>query len=106
MLSTGQTDILTCGVVKVTPKKESERRKHKAYREHPQFPWIGVHASPVYPSYLIIGGSGIVGNFGAESPMSEKDETPQQEAAEGASMNSGSGAAAGAAPTYGGSGVA
>ena len=52
----------------------------------------------LHPSYLTIGGSGIVGNGGAESPMSNT--------AEGASMNSGSGAAAGAGITGSGSGVA
>jgi hypothetical protein len=60
----------------------------------------------VYPSYLTIGGSGIVGNFGAESPMSEMHETPSQEANEGTSMNSGAGEAAGAGITGAGSGVA
>lgn len=60
----------------------------------------------VHPSYLTIGGSGIVGNFGAESPMSEMHETPSQEANEGASMESGAGAAAGAGITGAGSGVA
>ena len=82
------------------------KKRHHSYRQHPQFPYIGVHSDPVHPSYLIIGGSGIVGNFGAESPMSEMHETPAQEAAEGASMDSGSGATAGAGIAGAGSGVA
>lgn len=71
----------------------------KRYSYAEQFPNRGVWDIN-HPSYLTIGGSGVVGTFGAESPMSEQTEP------EGASMNSGSGAAAGAAPTYGGSGVA
>lgn len=74
----------------------------KRYKYAEQFPNRGVWEIN-HPSYLITGGSGVVGTFGAESPMSEKPEPDEQE---GASMNSGSGAAAGAAPTYGGSGVA
>jgi len=86
-------------------------KKRESYRQHPQFPNIGVHSDPAYPSYMTIGGSGVVGTFGAESPMSEmqgyeNSESPTQEAAEGASMNSGSGAAAGAGVTGAGSGVA
>lgn len=77
----------------------------KKYRYHEQFPNRGAW-DVVHPSYLTIGGSGIVGNFGAESPMSEMHETPSQEAAEGASMNSGAGEAAGAGITGAGSGVA
>jgi len=92
--------------------KYSKRTKY-----HEQYPargsWVSGKAV-VNPSYLTIGGSGVVGNFGAESPMSERGESPlaetnetaAQESAEGASMNSGSGAAAGAAATSGGSGVA
>lgn len=78
-------------------------RSKKKY--HEQFPTRGFFDT-LAPSYLTIGGSGIVGNFGAESPMSEMHETPSQEAAEGASMNSGDGAAAGAGITGAGSGVA
>ena len=70
-----------------------------------QFPNRGAW-NVLHPSYLTIGGSGIVGNFGAESPMSEMHETPSQEANEGASMESGAGAAAGAGITGTGSGVA
>jgi hypothetical protein len=83
-------------------------RKPKAhtYRIHPQFPNIAVHSGDLAPSYLTIGGSGVVGNFGAESPMSEIHETASQEMNESASMNSGSGAAAGAGITGAGSGVA
>ena len=79
----------------------------KKYRYQEQFPNRGFF-DVLNPSYLTIGGSGVIGTFGPESPMSngEANESPAQEAAEGASMNSGSGAAAGAAPTYGGSGVA
>jgi hypothetical protein len=77
-------------------------KRHK-YAE--QFPNRGVW-DVLHPSYLTIGGSGIVGNFGAESPMSEMHETPSQEANESASMNSGAGEAAGAGITGAGSGVA
>ena len=77
-------------------------RKHR-YAE--QFPNRGVW-DVLHPSYLTIGGSCIVGNFGAESPMSEMHETPSQESAEGASMNSGDSSAAGAGITGAGSGVA
>lgn len=69
----------------------------KRYKYQEQFPNRGVW-DVLHPSYITIGGSGVVGNFGAESPMSNTKE--------GASMNSGNGAAAGAAPTYGGSGLA
>jgi hypothetical protein len=69
----------------------------KKYAYQAQFPNRGVW-DVLHPSYLTIGGSGVVGNFGAESPMSS--------APEGASMNSGSGAAAGAGITGSGSGVA
>lgn len=84
------------------------KARGRHYRIHPQFPFIAVQSGDLAPSYLTIGGSGIVGNFGPESPMSnyENSESPTREAGEGASMESGSGAAAGAAPTYGGSGVA
>jgi hypothetical protein len=82
------------------------KKHHEHYRQHLQFPYIGVHSDPLHPSYMTIGGSGIVGNFGAESPMSEMHETPSQEAAEGASMNSGAGATAGAGIAGAGSGVA
>ena len=81
----------------------------KRTKYHEQYPALGSFessVSTVNPSYLTIGGSGVVGNFGAESPMSERNEAPWQEPTEGASMNSGSGAAAGAAPVAGGSGVA
>lgn len=77
-------------------------RISKKYSYAEQFPSRGVW-DVLHPSYLITGGSGVVGNFGAESPMSEK---PLPSGQEGASISSGSGAAAGAAPTYGGSGVA
>jgi hypothetical protein len=79
-------------------------KKHK-YAE--QFPNRG-QWDVLHPSYLMIGGSGVVGNYGAESPMSnyENSESPAQEASEGASMESGAGAAAGAGVTGAGSGVA
>lgn len=80
--------------------KTSKRAKY-----HEQFPNRGFF-DPLNPSYLTIGGSGIIGNFGAESPMSEMHETPSQEQQEGASMNSGAGEAAGAGITGAGSGVA
>jgi hypothetical protein len=81
-------------------------KKTKYHEQYPALGFWGPGTETVNPSYLTIGGSGVVGNFGAESPMSESNETAAQESAEGASMNSGSGAAAGAAPTAGGSGVA
>lgn len=64
---------------------------------HEQYPSRGFWGSgtELPPIYQTIGGSGSIGTGGAESPMSE-----------GASMNSGSGEAAGAAPVAGGSGVA
>jgi len=77
----------------------------KKHRYAEQFPNRGAW-NVLHPSYLTIGGSGIVGNFGAESPMSEMHETPSQEANESASMNSGAGEAAGAGITGAGSGVA
>ena len=80
-------------------------KRHKKYKYHEQFPNRGFFDA-LNPSYLTIGGSGVVGNFGAESPMSEMHETPSQEASEGASMNSGAGEAAGAGITGAGSGVA
>lgn len=58
----------------------------KKYKYQEQFPNRGVW-DVLHPSYLTFGGSGVVGTFGAESPMSNGDE--------GASMNSGSGEAAG-----------
>ena len=89
-------------------------KKTKYHEQYPALGFWGPGTETVNPSYLTIGGSGVVGNFGAESPMSERGESPlaetnetaAQESAEGASMNSGSGAAAGAAATSGGSGVA
>jgi len=81
-------------------------KKTKYHEQYPALGFWGPGTETVNPSYLTIGGSGVVGNFGAESPMSESNETAAQESAEGASMNSGSGAAAGAAATSGGSGVA
>jgi len=92
--------------------KYSKRTKY--HEQYPARGFWGPGTETVNPSYLTIGGSGVVGNFGAESPMSERGESPlaetnetaAQESAEGASMNSGSGAAAGAAATSGGSGVA
>lgn len=69
----------------------------KKYKYQEQFPNRGVW-DVLHPSYLTIGGSGVVGNFGPESPMSNFDE--------GASMNSGAGEAAGAGITGAGSGVA
>lgn len=80
---------------------------HKKYSYHEQFPGRGVW-DVANPSYLTIGGSGIVGNGGPESPMVgyEDSESPSQEAAEGASPTSGAGEAAGASITGAGSGVA
>jgi hypothetical protein len=69
----------------------------KKYKYQEQFPNHGVW-DVLHPSYLTIGGSGVVGNGGAESPMSNTEE--------GASMNSGSGEAAGAGITGTGSGLA
>jgi hypothetical protein len=69
----------------------------KKHRYHEQFPNRGVW-DVLHPSYLTIGGSGVVGNGGAESPMSNTEE--------GASMNSGSGEAAGAGITGTGGGLA
>jgi hypothetical protein len=79
----------------------------KKHRYAEQFPNRGAWAVS-NPSYLTIGGSGIVGNFGPESPMSnyENSESPAQEMNEGTSMESGAGAAAGAGITGAGSGVA
>ena len=79
----------------------------KKYRYQEQFPNRGAW-DVLHPSYLTIGGSGVIGNGGPESPMSnyENSESPSAEAMEGASMESGSGAAAGAAATGAGSGVA
>lgn len=81
-----------------------KRKRH--YMQHPQFPWLGLFADPAHPSYMTIGGSGIVGNFGAESPMSEAHEPTWADDVRAAGPTSGDGSAAGAAPTYGGSGVA
>jgi hypothetical protein len=67
------------------------------YKYQEQFPNRGVW-DVLHPSYLTIGGSGVVGNFGPESPMSNAEES--------ASMNSGDGSAAGAGITGAGSGVA
>lgn len=58
----------------------------KKYRYQEQFPNRGVW-DVLHPSYLAFGGSGVIGTFGAQSPMSNGDE--------GASMSSGSGEAAG-----------
>lgn len=76
------------------------------YREHPQFPWLGLSSDPVRPSYIIIGGSGVVGNFGPESPMSEVHEGTWPEDIRAAGPTDGDGAAAGAGITGAGSGVA
>jgi len=91
-------------------------KKTKYHEQYPALGFWGPGTETVNPSYLTIGGSGVVGTFGAESPMSnyensespssEMGETPSQEAAEGASMSSGAGAAAGAGITGAGSGVA
>lgn len=81
-------------------------KNKRHYREHPQFPWLGVFSDPVRPSYLIIGGSGVVGNFGAQSPMSERHEPTWPEDIRAAGPTSGDGSAAGVATTYGGGGVA
>jgi hypothetical protein len=67
------------------------------YRYQEQFPNRG-NWDVLHPSYLTIGGSGVVGTFGSQSPMSNGDE--------GASMNSGAGKAAGAGITGAGSGAA
>lgn len=59
----------------------------------------------VNPSYMSITGSGIP----ARSQAIDKPDTGlfhSERNANGASINTGSGAAAGAAPTFGGSGVA
>jgi hypothetical protein len=67
------------------------------YQYQEQFPNRGAW-DILHPSYLTIGGSGVVGTFGSQSPMSNGDES--------ASMNSGAGEAAGAGITGAGSGVA
>ena len=69
----------------------------KKYRYQEQFPNRGIW-DVLHPSYLTIGGSGVVGTFGAQSPMSNGDES--------ASMKSGAGEAAGAGITVAGSGGA
>lgn len=81
-------------------------KKQRHYMQHPQFPWLGLYSDPVRPSYMTIGGSGIVGNFGAESPMSEMHEGTWQDDVRAAGPTSGDGAAAGAGITGVGSGVA
>ena len=82
-------------------------KKQRHYMQHPQFPWLGIYSDPVHPSYMVIGGSGVVGNFGAESPMSEIHEPTWPEDIRAAGPTSGDGAAAGASITgAGGSGVA
>jgi hypothetical protein len=63
--------------------------------------WEGVH-----PSFLTIGGSGIVGNFGSQSPMSRKHRPTYPKNVRAAGPTSGSGSAAGAAITAAGSGLA
>lgn len=68
----------------------------KKYQYQEQFPNRGVW-DVLHPSYLTIGGNGVVGTFGSESPMSNGDD--------GGSMNSGAGEAAGAGITGAGSGV-
>lgn len=77
----------------------------KRYRYQEQFPNRGVW-DVLHPSYLTIGGSGVVGNFGAESPMSELHEPTWPEDVRAAGPASGDGAVAGVSATYGGSGVA
>lgn len=69
----------------------------KKYKYQDLWPNRGVW-DVLHPSFLTIGGSGVVGNGGAESPMSNTEE--------GASMNSGSGEAAGAGITGTGGGLA
>lgn len=81
-------------------------KKQRHYMQHPQFPWLGLYSDPIHPSYMTIGGSGVVGNFGAESPMSELHEATWPEDVRAAGPTSGDRAAAGVATTYGGSGVA
>lgn len=75
------------------------------YAYQAQFPnqasWEGVH-----PSYLTIGGSGVVGDFGAQSPMSKRHTPTWPKNVRAAGTATGDGSVAGAAPTYGGSGVA
>lgn len=74
------------------------------YAYSSQFPHTTASWEVVHPSYLTIGGSGIVGDFGAESPMSASHEPTYPENIRAAGPTSGSAAAAGF--TYGGSGVA
>ena len=69
----------------------------KKYKYQDLWPNRGVW-DVLHPSFLTIGGSGVVGNGGAESPMSNTEE--------GASMNSGSGEAAGSGITGTGGGLA
>ena len=76
------------------------------YAYESQFPHTTAHWEAVHPSYLTIGGAGVVGDFGAESPMSTKHEPTWPKNVRAAGPTSGSGAVAGAMTTYGGSGVA
>ena len=77
----------------------------KKAKYHEQFPNRGVW-DVLHPSYLTIGGSGVVGNFGAESPMSEIHAPSWPKDIRAADISTGEGAVAGAATTYGGSGIA
>ena len=60
----------------------------------------------VHPSYLMAGGSGVVGNFGPESPMSASHKITYPKDVRAAGPTSGDGAAAGASITAVGSGLA
>ena len=60
----------------------------------------------IHPSFLTIGGSGVVGDFGAESPMSRKHKPTYPKDVRAAGPTSGSGAAAGVSTNFGGSGLA
>ena len=74
-----------------------------AYQEG--FPGKGTWET-LHPSFLTIGGSGVVGNFGAESPMSRVHTPTYPTNIRAAGPTSASGAAAGSAITGVGSGLA
>lgn len=60
----------------------------------------------VHPSFLTIGGSGIVGNFGAESPMSQKRKPTYPKNIRAAGPMTENGPTLSVSTTYGGSGLA
>lgn len=60
----------------------------------------------VHPSYLTIGGSGIVGDFGAQSPMSAKHSPTYPKDVRAAGPMLENGPVVNVSTTYGGSGIA